>query len=75
MCNLATESADHLLITCEYAQQVWVAVSLWIKIPFPRYLLSEMELLEHLKLASHKQKRRRKRSIWSCQRFAGCRGK
>ncbi|KAF5793118.1 putative RNA-directed DNA polymerase [Helianthus annuus] len=46
LCNMVEESADHLLVTCQYAQQVWVAISLWIKIPLPRYLLSVVELLE-----------------------------
>ncbi|KAM0005071.1 putative reverse transcriptase zinc-binding domain-containing protein [Helianthus debilis subsp. tardiflorus] len=46
LCDLVEESADHLLITCQYAQQVWVATSLWTKIPLPRYLLSVVELLE-----------------------------
>ncbi|KAJ0855549.1 putative reverse transcriptase zinc-binding domain-containing protein [Helianthus annuus] len=49
MCNNGIESADHLLITCEFAQQVWTAVSLWIKVPLPRYLLSVVELLEFVK--------------------------
>ncbi|KAJ0853894.1 putative reverse transcriptase zinc-binding domain-containing protein [Helianthus annuus] len=59
LCNLVEESADHLLVTCQYAQQVWVAISLWFKMPLPRYLLSVVELLEFAQqqqLADNKKK-------------------
>ncbi|KAJ0619222.1 putative RNA-directed DNA polymerase [Helianthus annuus] len=48
LCNSASESVDHLLISCQYAQLVWTAVSLWVKIPLPRYLLSLVGLMEHI---------------------------
>ncbi|KAJ0613760.1 putative RNA-directed DNA polymerase [Helianthus annuus] len=40
LCNVQNESVDHLLISCQYAQLLWSAISSWIKTPFPRYLLS-----------------------------------
>ncbi|XP_022041027.1 uncharacterized protein LOC110943597 [Helianthus annuus] len=48
MCSRSVESADHLLISCEFAHQVWVAISQWIKVPMPRYMLSVIETLEYL---------------------------
>ncbi|KAJ0586906.1 putative reverse transcriptase zinc-binding domain-containing protein [Helianthus annuus] len=59
MCNRGIETADHLMITCDFAQQIWIAVSTWIKISLPRYLLSAIGLLEFiggLRLDGNKKK-------------------
>ncbi|KAJ0469380.1 putative reverse transcriptase zinc-binding domain-containing protein [Helianthus annuus] len=71
LCDLVEESADHLLITCQYAQQVWVATSLWTKIPLPRYLLSVVELLEFAQQQQSNRKRKRRLSTQSLQQYAG----
>ncbi|KAJ0533495.1 hypothetical protein HanIR_Chr09g0409021 [Helianthus annuus] len=58
MCSNGIESADRLLVTCDFAQ-VWTAISLWLKVPLPRYLLSVVELLEfvrNLGVSSNKRK-------------------
>ncbi|KAJ0531951.1 hypothetical protein HanIR_Chr09g0391301 [Helianthus annuus] len=59
MCDLQTETTNHLLISCGFAQQVWVAISLWIKTPLPRYLLSVVKLMEFIRnmwFRGHKKK-------------------
>ncbi|MFS7906088.1 hypothetical protein Hanom_Chr01g00055221 [Helianthus anomalus] len=56
MCNGSAKSVDHLLISCEFAHQVWVAISQWIEVPLPRYILSviqTLEFLDNLQLSSH----------------------
>ncbi|KAJ0575244.1 putative RNA-directed DNA polymerase [Helianthus annuus] len=59
LCGSTSESVDHLLISCQYAQLVWTAISLWVKIPLPRYLLSLVELLEHIEsYCSSKEKKK-----------------
>ncbi|MFS7958257.1 putative reverse transcriptase zinc-binding domain-containing protein [Helianthus anomalus] len=59
LCNSATESMDHLLISCQYAHLVWTAVSLWVKIPLPRYLLSLVELMEYIDSYTSSQERKK----------------
>ncbi|XP_021984670.1 uncharacterized protein LOC110880455 [Helianthus annuus] len=59
LCNRCNESVDHLLISCQYAQLVWTTISLWVKIPFPRYLLSVVGLMEHIQSHSALQEKKK----------------
>ncbi|KAJ0864687.1 putative reverse transcriptase zinc-binding domain-containing protein [Helianthus annuus] len=59
LCNVQNESVDHLLISCQYAQLLWSAISSWIKTPFPRYLLSVVGLLEHVEAYNSSQEKKK----------------
>ncbi|KAJ0513971.1 putative reverse transcriptase zinc-binding domain-containing protein [Helianthus annuus] len=59
LCNTRNESMDHLLISCQYAQLVWTTISLWVKIPLPRYLLSVVGLLEYIEAHSSSQDKKK----------------
>ncbi|XP_021971289.1 uncharacterized protein LOC110866451 [Helianthus annuus] len=62
LCNICNESVDHLLISCQYAQLVWTAISLWVKIPIPRYMLSLVGLMEHIQ--SHCSLQDKKKAVY-----------
>ncbi|XP_021971591.1 uncharacterized protein LOC110866755 [Helianthus annuus] len=61
LCSICSESVDHLLISCQYAQLVWTAISLWVKIP-PRYVLGLVGLLEHIQ--SHCSSQEKKKAVY-----------
>ncbi|XP_022023738.1 uncharacterized protein LOC110924000 [Helianthus annuus] len=63
MCNGELESVNHLLITCEWAQQIWSVVFQWMKIQLPRYILSVVQLLEFID--SYKGEKKFKRAVYT----------
>ncbi|KAM0062163.1 putative reverse transcriptase zinc-binding domain-containing protein [Helianthus debilis subsp. tardiflorus] len=61
LCNWELESVNHLLITCDLAQQIWLVVFEWMKIPLARYILSVGQLLEFID--SYKGVKKFKRAV------------
>ncbi|XP_021984601.1 uncharacterized protein LOC110880044 [Helianthus annuus] len=59
LCGSNAETVDHLLISCQYAQLVWTAISLWVKLPLPRYLLSLVRLLEYIESYCSSEEKRK----------------
>ncbi|KAJ0558571.1 hypothetical protein HanIR_Chr07g0337781 [Helianthus annuus] len=49
MCDFSLETANHLVISCNFAHWICTAVFQWLKIPMPRYSLCVFELLGHIK--------------------------
>ncbi|KAJ0511325.1 putative reverse transcriptase zinc-binding domain-containing protein [Helianthus annuus] len=62
LCNTHNESMDHLLISCQYSHLVWTVISLWVKIPLPRYLISIVGLLEHID--AHSVSKEKKKAVY-----------
>ncbi|XP_021985657.1 uncharacterized protein LOC110881815 [Helianthus annuus] len=62
-CNDVIETVDHLLVTCDFAQQVWTLILQWINIHLPRFTLSVIQLSEQI--LSHKTHKALKRAIWA----------
>ncbi|XP_021991990.1 uncharacterized protein LOC110888791 [Helianthus annuus] len=61
-CNNAVESVNHLLVSCDLAQQIWTVIFQWTKLSLPRYTLSVVQLLELI--LSHKCNKIKKRSLY-----------
>ncbi|KAJ0836665.1 putative reverse transcriptase zinc-binding domain-containing protein [Helianthus annuus] len=49
LCNNRTETTDHILISCEFANYVWLQIFSWIKVPMPQFLISVVELFEFIR--------------------------
>ncbi|KAJ0853546.1 putative RNA-directed DNA polymerase [Helianthus annuus] len=63
LCNESLESVSHLLITCDMAQQTWILIFQWMKIPLPRYILSVVQLLEFI--GSYKGGKKLNRAVYT----------
>ncbi|KAJ0876617.1 putative kelch-type beta propeller, reverse transcriptase zinc-binding domain-containing protein [Helianthus annuus] len=62
-CSNETETVNHLLVTCDTAQEVLTVIFQWMKLPLPRYTLSIVQLLEFIH--SHKCQKNVKRWIYA----------
>ncbi|XP_022018935.1 uncharacterized protein LOC110918967 [Helianthus annuus] len=63
LCNNTLESADHLLVSCETAKQVWLIIFQWMKLPIPSYMISVVQVLEIIN--SYKSQKNTKRAIYA----------